>query len=282
MGATLDAVGDLRQTVPQAAALVGLIALVMYSVQFGVSTVPFVGSIAAGVVIAFGTGAMYAVANEAAERRAASITPVRQLLSTRWLSLLGVFVVLVAAGVVTAIVGVLAAVAVVAVTAALDIGPVGAVLAVGGLFVAYLVFAMVAQFLYPAVAIDGVGAFDAVTTAGRLVVDRPVSVLGFTLLRVAVEYVPFLLGLVGALAVVSDALTAAVTTFEEALPDPEAPGEAPAPAEVPDLGALFFAEASTGSLAAAVVVVGVGLLVGEIIRIALTTAYYRRVTSAPS
>ncbi|CAI48777.1 uncharacterized protein NP_1372A [Natronomonas pharaonis DSM 2160] len=262
-----DSIGTLRRT-PAAAGLLGLLAIVVYSLYLGLWFVPYVGWLLSIVVFALGAGALYAVASTAIDEETASIAAAVDVIRERWLSLLGAYGMLILLFIgVLALVFVLLLVAAIAGAATMEVvddptAAGGFLILVAVLYVGlYLLYALVAQFVFPAVAIERTSAVDSVGTAYSVVRSAPVSVVGFTLLRVVIEYGFLILGVVGAAAVayVSGGETLAET-------DPEAVDPT-----------ILAGAVDTVGIVVALGILLFGAALGQLLRITYTAAFYKRI-----
>ncbi len=229
-----------------------------------ISVVPLVGWILGIPVLAFGLGAAYAVADHGLSTRSLSTEVGVNLIRDRWLSLLGAYALLVvlwlAAFFVLFALMVVLVIAGTLVSSTVALPEIATAAAFGLLLVlfggVYFCCAMVAQFLFPAVAVKGDPAIDAVKVAIHVVRDAPVSVAGFTVIRVVLEYGLIVVGLaviagVGALGpVITDLLGGSA-----------------------DLGFLVEAVDIVGFLVILAVLLG-SVAVGQALRITYTTAFF--------
>lgn len=279
MGAAIQALRSASRSivdVPAAAVVVGLFATLLWLVSYATALLPLVGFFVTAIATAFLVGGMYAVANRAASHRVTDIGAATVLIRARWISLLIAYGVLWVVGFVLGIVVLLPLVIVILFgTIAGNLLAIVAGLIVIGAYgsVLYFLFAMVFQFLYPGVAIRDLGAIDSLKRATGLVRSAPLSVAGFTLVRLAIQYVPLLLGGLIALFIGRDVLAAVLAEFEAIVDDPPTD-----PAAQPDFFEILFAVADTGTIVAMVLLLFLGGTIGEILRIFYLTAFFRSVT----
>lgn len=270
MGTAIHSLGELHRlltTVPAAAGLVALIAVGYQLANTGLGLIPFVGDILATVVFVFALGAMYAVTNTAAGQARSSFDSAIELLAARWLSLLAMTALLLVIFLVVGFVG-----ALMLVVGAIAGGPAGILFVALLGVVVFLPVAMVVQFFVPAIAIDHDGAIDAVGRAVEVVRRDPVSAAGFTLVRWTLEWGPLLLGTLAAGAIGRDGVRAIIDEFTAAADDP---GAQPAPASELELLGLVLAETGPIVLATMVLLVVLGGVIGQVLRVFYTTSFYR-------
>lgn len=215
---------------------------------------------------------MYAITNHAAEQRGTSFESAIDLLSERWLSLLGLSVLLfIVLFTVAFIYGIVFTFLFIFVVLAGGTGTGIAITALLGLL-AYLPVAMFLQFFVPAVAIDRIGAIDALGRSVEIVRHDLVSAVGFTLLRWTLEWGPGLLGILAAAAIGWDAIDAVFDEFVAIADDPEAGAGTEAELELLE---MLLAQTDPITFAAMVLVVLLGGVIGQVLRIFYTTSFYR-------
>lgn len=268
MGPAIDSLRGPRRLAdrtPATLAVVGILGMVALVASTVVSALPVLGWIVGIPVLSFGLGAAYAIADHGLSTGSLSTGVGVDLVRDRWISLLGAYALLVvlwlaaflvvfALVLVLVIVGVLVSSAV----ALPEIANAAAAVVLLGVFaVVYFGCAMVAQFLFPAVAVEGHSAIDAVKVAAGVVRDAPVSVAGFTGIRLALEYGLIVVGLL---------LAAGVGTLDDAVTDLLADGAATP-------GLLVDAFDLVGFLAVLAVLLG-GVAVGQALRIVYTTEFF--------
>ena len=267
MGPALNSLRSIRRLAdrtPATLAVVGALGMVALVAPTVISVVPLVGWILGIPVLAFGLGAAYAVADHGLSTRSLSTEVGVNLIRDRWLSLLGAYALLVvlwlAAFFVLFALMVVLVIAGTLVSSTVALPEIATAATFGLLLVlfggVYFCCAMVAQFLFPAVAVKGDPAIDAVKVAIHVVRDAPVSVAGFTVIRVVLEYGLIVVGLaviagVGALGpVITDLLGGSA-----------------------DLGFLVEAVDIVGFLVILAVLLG-SVAVGQALRITYTTAFF--------
>lgn len=261
---SLHGISRIADRTPATLAVVGVLGMVTLVASAIVNVVPVLGWILGIPVLAFGLGAAYTIADHGLSTGSISTRVGVDLVRDRWTSLLGAYALLVvlwlaaffvlfALLIVLVIVGTLVASAV-ALPEIVNAAAFGLLLVVfGGV---YFCCAMIAQFLFPAVAVEGHSAVDAVKVAARVVRDAPASVAGFTVLRLALEYGLIVAGIavaagVGALGNVANNLLGAAA----------------------DPGLLVEAFNLVGSLTIFAILLG-GVAVGQALRITYTTTFF--------
>ena len=268
MGPALDSLHGIRRLAdrtPATLTVVGVLGMVALVASVVISVVPILGWLLGIPVLAFGLGAAYAVADHGLFTGSLSTEVGVDLVRERWLSLLGAYALLIllwlAAFFVLFALMLVLVIAGTLVASAIALPEIATTAAVGLLLVVfggvYFCCAMVAQFLFPAVAVEGHSAMDAVTVAASVVRDAPMSVAGFTMIRLALEYGLIATGIgvaagVGALGNIVDDL------FGGAAADP---------------GLLVETFDLVGGLAILAVVLG-GVAVGQALRITYTTTFF--------
>lgn len=279
MGTAIDSIGGLSRLLtetPAAAALVGLVAALYYVVNYGLTFIPYAGTILGSLLFFFVLAAMYAITNHAAEHNEASLGAAVDLLADRWVSL---FVMALLLGVLFVLVAFLFAILTVFVVLAGGVAAAGfggtsgvalGVLITGVYLLLFLPIALFVQFFVPAIAIDRDGAIDAVGRSVDVVGKSPISAIGFTLLRWVIEWVPGLLGVLAAAAIGWDAL---IAVFEEFAAIADDPGAQPDP-EI-EFFELFLVQTDLMTLAAMVLLVLLGTVIGQVLRVIYTTSFYK-------
>ncbi|GAB7090733.1 hypothetical protein JCM18237_10040 [Halorubrum luteum] len=267
MGPALDSLHGIRRLAdrtPATLTVVGVLGMVALVASVVISVVPILGWLLGIPVLAFGLGAAYAVTDHGLSTGSLSTGVGVDLVRERWLSLLGAYALLIllwlAAFFVLFALMLVLVIAGTLVASAIALPEIATTAAVGLLLVVfggvYFCCAMVAQFLFPAVAVKGDPAVDAVKGAIRVVRDAPASVAGFTVIRVALEYGLIVVGLaviagVGVLGpVITDVLGGAA-----------------------DPGFLVEAVDIVGVLAILTVLLG-SVAVGQALQITYTTAFF--------
>jgi len=81
-------------------------------------------------------------------------------------------------------------------------------------------YAAYTQFLYPVIITDGIGAIEAIYMSARTVNDDTRTVFGFTVTKLVLAYVPFLIGIRGALQLGQDTISEALTYYIDLGADP--------------------------------------------------------------
>ncbi|SNR64572.1 DUF7847 domain-containing protein [Halorubrum vacuolatum] len=267
MGPALDSLHGIRRIAhrtPATLAAVGVLGMIALVASAVTSVAPILGWLLGIPVLAFGLGAAYAVTDHGLFTGALSTEVGVDLVRERWLSLLGAYALLVVLWL-TALVVLFALILVLVIAGALvssavDLPEIATVVPFGLLLImfggVYFCSAMVTQFLFPAVAINGDPAVDAVKSAIRVVRDAPASVAGFTVIRVALEYGLIVVGL--AVIVAVGALDPLITDVLAGAADP---------------GFLVEAVDIVGVLAVLTVLLS-SVAIGQALRITYTTAFF--------
>ena len=259
----------------------GLIAIIAFFMSAGIvfsQMIPFAGAVLTIPFIIVGVALMYAIANHAAEHGEGRLDVGFELFRARWLSFLGAYAMIFIAGVVLVmliIVPFFVVLTLMLITAHILIGLVGlAVLGILGCF-AYFGYAMLMQLLFPLIAIERLSAVDALSAAMSIIRSNPLSAIGFTLIRLCVQYIPFILGGFAAAVLARAGIQAVYEEFTMLIEDPPADL-----AEQPAVLELFLQAMDPIDLVLMFVVIFGAGVVGETIRVAYTTSFVRSVRQA--
>lgn len=271
MGPALDAlqgITRLADRAPAALVVVGVLGAIALVASVLFNAIPLVGWLIGIPVFVLALGAAYAVADHGLDGGTTSMAPAGDVVRERWLSLLGayalVFGLWIAALLVSFAVAFVLVIAGAFADAAVD-GPAaaGVVFIAGGgaTAIVYFLCAMLAQFLVPAVAVEHTGAIEGLKVAVDVVTSAPVSVAGFTLLRVILEYGLVIAALLLAVLVGTvGGLTGDLVGLN--------------PAEL-DAGLVAGTLDLVGFLVILAVLFG-GIAVSQALRVTYTTAFFRR------
>ena len=279
MGAALSSLTDIPRVVvatPLIVPLLGALVLLLWISSWLTAIVPYAGLFVGIIIFALLIGAMYAITNHAISASEVSLSQAGNLLRNRWLSLILVYSLIVISGIILSLLVLIPLIAVglfAIITGEILLLGVGlVVIAFFGILI-WFVFVLFVQFFIPAVSIDNVGTIDAVQTTYRIARGDPLSVIGFTLIRILLEWGPFLGGLIAAIVIGRDIFSMLVAEFQAILADPPTD-----PTDQPDVIELMFSFSETTLLLTVIVLLVTGGIIGEILRILYTTIFFRRIT----
>jgi len=270
--------GDFRRTWwdrPGAAILIGLIALGMWLTVVWLQLVPFLGFFGGIVVYALTVGAMFGIASEitdvgsdsrASNARFSSILSGVDVIRSRWFSLLVAFLIVAGLGV-----GFLLLIPFFILGVPESNGlTLPTVIFVLIAVVGVVPYAAYTQFLYPVIITDGIGAIEAIYMSARTVNDDTRTVFGFTVTKLVLAYVPFLIGIRGALQLGQDTISEALTYYIDLGADPSSS---------PTLLEIIVDRSDPSTIAAMAILFLIGAVVREFVRIGSTMAFYRRLSA---
>ena len=265
MGQALNAVDTLLEFPSRhpstSGGVVGLVVLA-YIANLVSLHIPLVGLLAGPILFGFGLAAMYGVINAEMDNELTNIIETAiNTVNTSWISVAG-GVAFITASLFTLIIGIGFVAAIVFMIVGL-IGGAGLGIATAGFLLlggvaALFGAAMFLQFIIPAIVIEDKELMDAVNTALEIVKEQPVSVAGFTGIRMSLEYLPGLL-------LASVPLTILGSSLSE---NPEA---------VDSASQFAIAGGGTGLVITVFLVASVGVALGQFLRVAYTTAYFKQV-----